>query len=70
MKNTFLLLGLIVISILYMFEVNYRDIGTLNWIAFAIIFLTFLYVIISIALMRARSSAAKDQKKKDENFVH
>jgi len=70
MKNTLLLLGLILISVLYMFEVNYRDLGTLNWVAFAVIFLTFLYAIISIALMRARSSAAKEQKKKDQNFVH
>lgn len=70
MKNALLLVGLILISVLYMFEVNYLDLGTLNWIAFAVIFLTFLYVIISIAIVRTRSSAAKEQKKKDENFVH
>jgi|WetSurMetagenome_2_1015567.scaffolds.fasta_scaffold458252_1 hypothetical protein len=69
MKNALLLLGLIFISVLYMFEVNYRDLGTLNWIAFAVIFLTFLYVIISVVIVRERNAAAREQKKKDEKFV-
>lgn len=62
MKNFLTLLGLIIISILYLFEVDYSQVSTMNWIAFAIIFITILYVSVSIAVSHTKRQSKKAQK--------
>lgn len=69
MKNALILLALVVISILYMFEVDYSNVELLNWVAFAIIFLTILYVAVSIAVGRERRIARREQKKNNGKFI-
>lgn len=61
MKNFLTLLGLVIISVLYLFEVDYSNISTMNWVAFAIIFITILYVAISIAVNFTKHKRDREQ---------
>lgn len=63
MKNILTVIALLAISILYMFEVEYSQVTTLNWIAFAIIFITIVYVTASLALSRERHKQARIKRK-------
>jgi|GEM_PF-3834295 len=67
MKNVLFVAGLLAISILYLFEVDYSHVTTLNWIAFGIILITVIYVSASIALSRERRRVAKAERRRGQN---
>lgn len=48
MKNTLIFIGLVMLSVLYLFEVNFSDISYLNIIAFVIIALTLIPLLVNI----------------------
>lgn len=62
MKHILTLVGLIAISVLYLFEVDYTQLTTMNWVAFAIILLTVIYVTATVVLSRERHKQAKQAR--------
>ncbi len=66
MKNVLSMAGLLAISVLYMFEVDYGKVTTLNWIAFAIILITVVYLSASIALSRERRRLAREERRRNK----
>lgn len=69
MKNTLTFIGLVILSVLYLIEVDFSKITYLNIIAFVIIALTLIPLLISIAgsirqkqIEKAGKQSLKDQK--------
>lgn len=70
MKQTLTLTGLVALSILYLIEVDYTELTVYNWIAFAIIALTFIPLTVSLvsrAVKRHRTRQAEKQGRRVES---
>ncbi len=61
MKETLTFVGLVVLSILYLFEVDFSHLETMNYVAFAIIALTLIPLLWSLIakVMRKRKEHSR-----------
>ncbi len=61
MKEALTFIGLVILSILYLFEVDFSQIGVLNWIAFVIIALTLVPLAFQTISVIVKKSKEKKQ---------
>lgn len=68
MKQTFADISLVVLSILYLFEVDYHDLTALNWVGFVIVLIVLVPVVIRAArFITDRVDGFQKWKEKREN---
>ena len=68
MKQIFTMLCLIALSVLYLFEVDYTALTIRNWIAFAIILLTVIYVTAMVVLSYEHHKQSRLERKRQNRI--
>lgn len=65
MKHIITVLGLLILSVLYLFEMDFAQVTTMNWVALGVIAATFIYVIVALVLSRERRRQARKAKQSE-----